>query len=79
MAMMGAKIIVLLFGYEVLRSELRGKVRGLGMVTLAALAVVALRGLSGSAQFLLADPTYIALIGFSAFFVTAQIAPRGAK
>jgi UDP-GlcNAc:undecaprenyl-phosphate GlcNAc-1-phosphate transferase len=38
-----AKVIVLFFSYEVLVGELRGKLNGLGIATMAALAIVSLR------------------------------------
>lgn len=42
---LAVKLIVLLFGYEMLITELRGKFDALAVSTLAALAVIGLRGI----------------------------------
>jgi UDP-GlcNAc:undecaprenyl-phosphate GlcNAc-1-phosphate transferase len=44
MGLIAAKIIVLFFTYEVLIGELRGKLSRLGLTTIAALVIVAIRG-----------------------------------
>jgi len=43
--LVAAKIIILCFGYEILIGELRGNLRGIRLATLAALAVVGVKGL----------------------------------
>jgi UDP-GlcNAc:undecaprenyl-phosphate GlcNAc-1-phosphate transferase len=45
MGFLAAKIIVLFFSFEVLVGELRGKLARLGVTTVAALLLVAARGL----------------------------------
>ena len=45
LGVLAVKLIVLLFGYEVLITELRGKFDALAVSTLAALAIVGLRGI----------------------------------
>ena len=47
MGLVTAKILVLFFSYEVLIGELRGEVKGLGVATMATLAVIAVRGFFG--------------------------------
>lgn len=44
MGQLAVKIIILYFGFEVLFGELRGKIKKLGGATIAALAVVSIRG-----------------------------------
>ena len=44
MGLYATKLIVLLFSYEVLIGELRGELNGLGLTTIAAMLVVAVRG-----------------------------------
>ena len=45
MGLMAAKIIVLLFSYEVLFGEFRKELRGLGLITIASLLVISFRGI----------------------------------
>jgi hypothetical protein len=45
LGVLAVELIVLLFGYEMLITELRGKFDALAVSTLAGLAVVAIRGL----------------------------------
>jgi UDP-GlcNAc:undecaprenyl-phosphate GlcNAc-1-phosphate transferase len=45
MGLIAAKIIVLFFTYEVLIGELRGKLSRLGLTTIAALVIIAIRGI----------------------------------
>jgi len=45
MGLIAAKIIVLFFTYEVLIGELRGKLSRLGLTTIAALVIIAVRGI----------------------------------
>jgi UDP-GlcNAc:undecaprenyl-phosphate GlcNAc-1-phosphate transferase len=45
MGLMTAKIIVLLFSYEVLFGEFRKELRGLGLITITSLLVISFRGI----------------------------------
>jgi UDP-GlcNAc:undecaprenyl-phosphate/decaprenyl-phosphate GlcNAc-1-phosphate transferase len=45
LGLVAVKVIILLFSYEVLMGEMRGKVRGTAVITMAALAVFGLKGM----------------------------------
>ena len=65
---LAAKIIVLLFSYEVLFKELRGELKGVFLTTLAILLVISTRGFVGPTQLILGSSSQIGTIGFTGIF-----------
>ena len=67
MGPMAAKIILLIFGYELILTEIRGKTHWLWAATLFSMAVVTAKGILGTTSIPFSNPIPITFGGFVVF------------